>query len=213
MKNSSPTALSQKRTVVFIDGQNLFHTVKEAFGYIYPNYDVKLLAEKICLGQGWVISEIRFYTGVPDSQDNAFWNNFWNKKLAVMGQKGTKIFSRPLRYSNQTVRLPDNSSYTFLVGREKGIDVRIAIDVIRLAHERAYDVGLIFSQDQDLSEVAEEIRVISGEQNRWIKLASAFPFSPTSSNKRGINKTDWIRIDRNLYDSCIDTNDYREYSK
>lgn len=26
-----------KRTVVFIDGQNLFHAVKSAFGYPYPN--------------------------------------------------------------------------------------------------------------------------------------------------------------------------------
>lgn len=29
-----------KRAVTFIDGQNLFHAAREAFGYIYPNYDV-----------------------------------------------------------------------------------------------------------------------------------------------------------------------------
>jgi hypothetical protein len=29
-----------KRAFVFIDGQNLFHAAKEAFGYSYPNYDV-----------------------------------------------------------------------------------------------------------------------------------------------------------------------------
>jgi len=92
---------------------------------------------------------------------------------------------------------------------EKGIDVRIALDVIRMAHHRLYDVALIFSQDQDLSEVAEEIRVIAGEQNRWIKIASAFPFSPTTRNRRGVNKTDWIRIDRATYDRCLDRRDYR----
>jgi uncharacterized LabA/DUF88 family protein len=41
-----------------------------------------------------------------------------------------------------------------LTGEEKGIDVRIALDVIAEAHRRAYDVALILSQDQDLSEVA-----------------------------------------------------------
>ena len=28
-----------KRTVTFIDGQNLFHASRESFGYTYPNYD------------------------------------------------------------------------------------------------------------------------------------------------------------------------------
>ena len=198
-----------KRTIVFIDGQNLYRSAKETFGYFYPNYEVKLLSEKICASQGWQINEIRFYTGVPDLRDDAFWHNFWNKKLVSMGQKGVTIFSRALRYRNQTVKLPDGSNYTFLVGQEKGIDVRIALDIIRLAHEQVFDVCLVFSQDQDLSEVADEVRRISVEQNRWIKIASVFPISPTSKNKRGINKTDWITIDRQIYDSCIDSNDYR----
>ena len=213
MQNPHCNGSTQKRAVVFIDGQNLFHAAKEAFGHIYPNYDIKLLAEKICLDRGWFVGEIRFYTGVPDANDDGFWHGFWHgfwiNKLTAMGQKGIKVFSRPLRYRNQTVRLPGGSSHTFLVGQEKGVDVRIAIDIIRLAHDRAYDVGLVFSQDQDLSEVADEIRKIAAEQNRWIKLASAFPVSPTSSSKRGINKTDWIKIDRQIYDTCIDPNDYR----
>ena len=97
----------------------------------------------------------------------------------------------------------------FLVGQEKGIDIRLALDVVRLAHQRDYDVALVLSQDQDLSEVADELRVIAREQQRWIKIASAYPSSPTSRNTRGINKTDWILIDRALYESCIDLRDYR----
>jgi hypothetical protein len=81
--------------------------------------------------------------------------------------------------------------------------------VVRLAHQRAYDVALIFSQDQDLSEVADELRVIAQEQGRWIKIASAYPWSPTSRNTRGVNRTDWIRVDRALYETCIDPRDYR----
>src|SRR3989441_2286562 len=46
-----------KRTVVFVDGQNLFHAAREAFGYTYPNYDVRLLAERVCAGRGWQRSE------------------------------------------------------------------------------------------------------------------------------------------------------------
>ena len=105
--------------------------------------------------------------------------------------------------------LPDGTKHTFLTGEEKGVDVRIALDVIALAHRREYDVALVMSQDQDFSEVAEEIRVVAREQRRWIKIASAFPQSPVSRNRRGINKTDWIRIDRELYDQCLDGRSYR----
>jgi len=126
-----------------------------------------------------------------------------------MGRQNVHVFSRPLRYRNKTVRLPNGQTHTFLVGQEKGVDVRLALDIISLAYRKVYDVALVFSQDQDLSEVADEIRQIMQEQNRWIKIACAFPFSPASSNRRGINGADWIRIDRALYDSCLDTRDYR----
>jgi len=96
-----------------------------------------------------------------------------------------------------------------MLGEEKGIDVRIAIDVMRLVRTNELDVALLFSQDQDFSEVADEVRAVAREQDRWIKIASAFPLSGTASNTRGINKTDWIPIDRALYDACIDPRDYR----
>jgi uncharacterized LabA/DUF88 family protein len=198
-----------KRTVVFVDGQNLYYSVREAFGYTYPNYDVLALARAVCEKQGWDLEQARFYTGIPQPSDNAFWNAFWAAKLLVMSRQGVVTFSRPLRYHNKIIRLPDGTEHSVLTGEEKGIDVRIAIDVIRMAHHREYDVALILSQDQDFSEVAKEIRAISLEQDRWIKIACAFPQSPTSINKRGIERTDCIVIDRTTYDGCIDRRDYR----
>jgi hypothetical protein len=126
-----------------------------------------------------------------------------------MSRQGIRTFSRSLRYRNQTIALPDGTQHVALVGQEKGIDVRLALDVVRGALRDEYDVALVFSQDQDLSEVADEVRTIATQQDRWIKIASAFPASPTSTNKRGINKTDWIQITRAEYDRCIDPNDYR----
>lgn len=39
---------TQKRAIVFVDGQNLFHHAKAAFGYTFPNYDVLALAKIVC---------------------------------------------------------------------------------------------------------------------------------------------------------------------
>ena len=198
-----------KRAVLFVDGQSLFYAAKEAFGYTYPNYDPLKLGQTICQRQGWQLTGVRFYTGVPDSQDNHVWNHFWTAKLAQMGRLGVTTFSRPLRYRNETVMLPDGKTYTHLVGQEKGIDIRIALDLVRLAHERMYDVCIMASQDQDLTEAVEEVKRVAHEQDRWIRVASAFPSSPTSRNRRGVDRTDWIKIDRQLYNACLDPRDYR----
>ena len=202
-------APATKRAVAFFDGQNLFHCAKAAFGYTFPNYDPLALARAVCADQRWQCAEVRFYTGLPDAADNAFWNHFWTAKGAKMGRQGVHVYMRRLRYRNKQIRLPDGSAHSFLDGDEKGIDVRIALDVIRLAHERMYDIALLFCRDQDLSEVADEIRLIAQEQRRWIKIASAYPYSPAVRGIRGIDKTDWIQIDRATYDRCIDPRDYR----
>ena len=69
-----------KRVVTFVDGQNLYHGAKAAFGYTWPNYNVLKLSERICAIQGWQLAEARFYTGVPDARDNRFWNGFWQRR-------------------------------------------------------------------------------------------------------------------------------------
>ena len=198
-----------KRACAFIDGQNLFHAAREAFGYRYPNYDPLHLAEAVSVGQGWRLVEVRFYVGVPNERYSPSWKHFWEAKLAALGTRGVHTFSRPLRYQDRLVLLPDGSVTVMPVGQEKGIDVRLALDVVRLARTGAYDVAVLFSQDQDLTEVADEVRAISVEQERWIKLASAFPVSPARRNRRGINRTDWIPVDRATYDACLDPLDYR----
>jgi uncharacterized LabA/DUF88 family protein len=198
---------TQRRAVMFFDGQNLYHSARDCFGYTFPNFDVMALSRAVCATKGLLLSRVRFYTGIPSSQDDPLWHGFWSRKLLSMRRQGAAVFSRQLRYREKTHRLSDGTTLTLTHGEEKGIDVRIAIDVIRSAHRKEYDVTVIFSQDQDLSEVASEIRQIAHEQHRWIKVMSAYPVA-TGTNPRGINGSDWVRMDRAFYDACIDPFDY-----
>jgi len=210
------------RAIAFFDGQNLFHSVKESFGYNYPNYNPKKLARAVCNLKGWRLEKTCFYTGVPSSKYNPFWNRFWMLKLGAMRrQADVHVFSRPLTYRIRNFVCPHNENdcnhdnkRTAVTGNEKGIDVRIAIDVVSMAYKGLYDIALVFSQDQDLSEVADEIRDIAKMQKRFIKIASAFPKNPAKKHlHRGINKTDWIPFEKGFYDSCIDSKDYRKMRK
>lgn len=117
----------------FIDGQNLFHAAKEAFGCRFPNYDPLALARAVSRSRGWELGATFFYTGVPESGDNPLWSGFWSARPAVVGTRGVRTFPRSLRYRNQPVALRDGSTRAILIGHEKGIDVRLALDVVRRA--------------------------------------------------------------------------------
>lgn len=200
----------KKKANIFFDGQNLYRSAKTAFGYNYPNYDIKLLSERVCMIKDWDLTGIYFYTGVPDPQDNPFWHGFWSRKIAHMGRLGINIFTGKLRYNNEAFRCPScNAEYTSLVGHEKGVDVQIALDIIRLAHDQKFDIAVIFSQDQDLAGLVDQVRMIANEKHHLMKVLSAFPVSPTVRNSRGIKGMEWMKIDKATYDSCIDPTDYR----
>jgi uncharacterized LabA/DUF88 family protein len=212
VSGSTPEAApepSTKRTVAFVDGQNLYHHARAAFDCSHPNYDVMALARAVCQTQpGWFLKQVRFYTGTPEAAEDPLWHAFWSKKLLAIKRQGVHTFSRRLRYREKEIEI-EGSVYKLRVGEEKGIDIRLALDCVRLALNNDFDVALIFSQDQDMSEVADELRNISRLQRRWIKSACAFPASNTASNRRGINGTDWIRIDSTMYQRCVDPRDYR----
>jgi uncharacterized LabA/DUF88 family protein len=192
------------RAVAFFDGRNLAHAAKETFGH--SHYHPRALAAAVCRREGWTLAEARFYAGIPDPWDDPHGSRRWAARLAQMGQDGVRTFTRPLVHRDQVFRLPDGTTVQTVVGQEKGIDVRIALDVVRLAHRRVYEVALVFSQDQDLAEVAEEIRTIAQQQRRRIRIASAYP-GPAARNPRGIDGMEWIAIDRATYDACRDPRD------
>jgi uncharacterized LabA/DUF88 family protein len=190
-----------KRVVAFFDCQNLFKASKALWGYSFPNFDPIKLASLITRKNQqelWKLKEIRLYTGIHNKKKNPEWNFFWNLKLSSHKRADTRVwyFTSPLRYANE---LP----------REKGVDVRIALDLVRMARKNEYDVALLFSQDNDFAEAAQEIRDIANEYCRWIKIVSAYPYESCHPNIHGVDKTDWAPISREEYDACIDPNDYR----
>jgi uncharacterized LabA/DUF88 family protein len=206
------TEPTTKRVFAYFDGQNLFRAALEAFEYFHPNYDPFLLAAKVCaLDPSWRLHDVRFYTGVPAAKEDPFWHEFWSRKLAQLGKRGAKVYSRALRYQEQEYKFAGGGSITTTVPKEKGIDIRIALDLIRACTDNLCDIALLFSQDQDFSEVVDEVAALSAKSGRWMKVYTAFPDSDKrkAGCRRGVDRTTWIRIDRVLYDACIDTRDYR----
>jgi hypothetical protein len=193
-----------KRAIAFVDGQNLFHMAKLAFGCRVPDYNPQRLALSVCQRMGWQHVGTYFYTGVPDQESAPFWHGFWASKLARMQDAGVVTFQRPLAYRVHWVRGGDGIWVRSRVGQEKGVDVRMALDVVRLAREGAFDVALLFTQDQDFVEVALEVRRVAQARHSWLKVASAFPEGRGSGRPRGVDRTDWVPIRWSEYRECRD---------
>lgn len=200
---------AEKRTIAFFDGQNLYRHAMAAFGHYHPNYDPIKLTDAICVLKGWTRTAVRFYTGTPLYSKDQLWHGYWAKRLLAMRRSGIHVTSRVLRYQDERVPQPDGTVKIVSIPHEKGIDVRLALDVVRLARQGRYDVGLIFSQDSDLAEVVDEVKEIAQSADRWIKIACAFPGGARATAKRGIDKSEWVRMDEAFYNACLDPTDYR----
>ena len=205
-----PPRPSPCRVHAFIDGQNLFHSVRRVFGYEFPNYDPLRLAQAVtATTPDQKLVQVHFYTGVPPFNQSPRWSAFWSGKIRAMKDAGVRVVTRTLRYHPGPVLMRDGSIGTVPIPREKGIDLRIALDLLRLARHGEFDIGLLFSQDGDLAEVVREIRELRLEINRWIVVQCAYPHNPGSPGQsRGIAGTRHLPFDKGLYDTCIDLTDY-----
>ena len=184
-----------KRVYVFIDGQNLYKSAKECYGYKFPNYNPYLLAKEIvnqCPDRK--LERICFYTGIHRFKRNRILHHFWTKKIRMLKNIGVKVYSRYLQYDDKGK------------GREKGIDVKIALDLVRGYRKNEYDVAIIISQDTDLNEAVDEIYDMKSEFKRWVQIECAFICA--TDNDWGLKNANWIRITKELYDKCIDDRNY-----
>jgi uncharacterized LabA/DUF88 family protein len=198
-----------KHAVAFVDGQNLYRHAKDAFGHHHPNYDPIKLHKAVCDARGWRPTLVRFYSGIPSVADDEMWGGYWASRILSMKRAGIVVTTRPIRYHRQQIELDGGTFTEVTTPQEKGVDVRLALDVVHLARTKQFDVGVIYSQDQDLAELVAEVKAIAKEQNRWIRLACAFPSGQYASYHRGIAGTEWVQIEQDLYDACLDPFDYR----
>lgn len=203
------------RVNAFFDAQNLFNSAKRCFGYKFPNYDPVRLAQEINTlraaekNEKREINLINFYTGYPPKDKNEVLNGFWQNKFNDLRRKGVRVKARQLVYRERQFEFDKVTISIKDFPIEKGIDLCLGIDLVLQFVNDGYDIALVFSQDLDLTEAVDAVRTISKENGKWVRLECAYPYSVEQRDIKGIDRTDWIEIPKDLYDSCIDPKDYR----
>lgn len=150
------------RVIVFIDGQNTYMRISECFpGLPKPGrYDVIRLAECVThLAPDRTLVGIRYYTGIQHSGREPEAYRGRSKFISTLESAGVVVKRHTMKYADDWVLdkvqpVPNpccQARFKYLNrGREKGIDILLALDLVLMANVREYDTAIVVSQDTDI---------------------------------------------------------------
>ena len=144
-----------KKAFVFIDGGNFYFKLKDLTSrldgkYSLLDFNFKKFAEWLVQPNNLI--EIRYYIGAVKREHN----NPKSEKLYADQQKliGKLQQQNIIITLGQLIRHPDKTYH------EKGVDVRLAVEMIRFARRNKYDIAYLVSSDTDLVAAVEEVQSI-----------------------------------------------------
>lgn len=199
---------------VFIDYQNTYMRAREAFGdpttehdytfgQVFPRRLAVLLRQRAEeKGFDRELVDVRIYRGEPDAQRSSKGQaacqrqvRFWREQAAVT------VITRPLHYRI----VGKDSGEPRWEAREKGIDVRIAVDLVRGALNDEYDVAVLFSADSDLVPAAEAVL----DSGKWMEFAAWKADGAHAPHLRVPGRRTWCHfLTRQDFDLVQDRTDY-----
>jgi len=191
------------KTIAFIDGENFRHKVEEVLKTGHKDLSSVDFAEIDLLGlldkvlKKYKISEKRYYgakirqhSDTPKkSQELIILQRRLKTNLEKQGF--TYIIAGNVRA--QSVRM---DGATRLIFREKGVDVRIAVDLVTLACDKKMNVAILCSSDSDLQPAITELR------KRKVKIIYlGFQISPNKGLTFTTHETILFR-NHEIFDAC-----------
>ncbi len=194
-----------RRVAIYVDGANFYLTALKPLDIKDADFDYERLI--LILANGRDVSKFgkRFYIGtVPEKEGDA------DSKAAISRQ--TTLFSRlrdndweirtsihkkkietiPIDYKVKDYKNFQNlgiKSFTFEKYREKGIDVKLATDLIVGSIDDQYDVAVVVSSDTDLIPAIDCVRN-RGKKVEYVGFSIPHPSDPKKDIKPTIAMVD-----------------------
>lgn len=159
------------RVMVFLDYQNVHLAAHQKFHppgsptaltHVDPLKIGKLLVSR--RNEESALVGVRIYRGQP--------NPIFQPSSAAANERQLRVWtaSRAVTVVRRQLRYP--RTWPDQPAQEKGVDVALAVDFVRLALQQKYDVGILFSADTDLLPALEtvvELQLARVEVAAWTK--------------------------------------------
>jgi len=195
-----------EKLILFLDDKNFYNGARRAFFldtdfHFYGQIKPIELANLICSRPSVThrqLHQVRIYTGLPDStkEPKTYAANI--KQCEAWRKAGAEVITRTLRYPNDW---PNSKA------QQKGIDVALAVDLVTLAIDGKYDVGVIASTDSDLRPALEYVTQKRGTRCHIEVAAWSSPRTKSRLSIPGSNL--WCHWLHNTdYDAVADLVDY-----
>jgi len=131
-----------KKAIVFIDGNNLYFGLKKNVGNYNLNYD-KFINK---LAAGYDLIRAYFYTAEFRREDD--------EKIFGSQQKFLTYLQEVPKMQVVTARIERRGDHLV----EKGVDVQLAVDLVRYGAKDNYDVAIVVSGDGDYAPAVEAVK-------------------------------------------------------
>lgn len=138
--------MASERISILVDGSNMYHYLRELGLTGLAEFDYKAFAEFLARGRS--IECATYYVGKVRSQGDAKGEELrsWQQQLVARLER----MSWRVEYGHM---LKNNGVF-----QEKGVDVHIAVDLLKGAYENRFDTAVLVSSDTDLIPAIEAVR-------------------------------------------------------
>lgn len=170
--------MNKKRTIVYIDGFNLYYSCLKKTSYKW--LDLKVLFSKL-LDSSHEIKKIKYYTAHISSRNDNDQSQLRQKYyLQALESHTPEIeihYGHYLTHSvNAKVVNPPPPFIKVFKTEEKGSDVNLALHVLNDAWKNEYDCAVIVSNDSDLTEA---LKLVKNQHNKMLGI-----IFPNTDHKR-----------------------------
>ncbi len=137
----------KNRVAVFIDGSNLYHKLKDLQVSNTINFDYIGLCNKLVRDRK--IISCRYYVGAIRAKEG--------------DDKGQNLRANQLRLFNKLITQGfaiKKGNFLFNGGgfHEKGVDVKLAVDLLVGAYDNIWDTAIVISSDSDLNPAIKKVK-------------------------------------------------------
>jgi len=146
---------ANERVMIFIDGNNLYHSLKHVIGR--TNLDFDKFSSRL-VGDRHLIRT--YYYNAPlnredDDDKHRMQQSFFDSLDTVpyLTKRFGRLEKRVVRHN-----LPDGTFISTPTYVEKGVDTHIVIDMLTFAFKDTFDTAILVSGDEDFTIVVEKIK-------------------------------------------------------
>jgi len=148
---------SIERVYVFIDGGNLYKSMRDHLSYTRIN--INRFSEGLC-GTSRRLVKICYYNAPLNQQENPSGYKEQQKFFSALRKTSyLELRLGNLRKRERKFLCPEcQKETTFPYWIEKGVDVRLAVDLLGYAFDDQYDTAILITQDGDFVPAVQEVQ-------------------------------------------------------